>query len=125
MSRLQVVQHTLGLDAYGRGTMYRNHFVSCPGHHDQPAIDSLVADGLMARNQRIDSELVGGMDSMVFYVTEAGKQWVMENSPKPPKIPRARARYLRFLEYGDAFDSFLEFCRWDALPERSWNGGPA
>ena len=28
-------------------------------------------------------------------------------------------------EYGDCFDSFLDFCRWDANPEHSWNGGRA
>ena len=34
---------------------------------------------------------------------------------------RSKRRYLRFLEYGDGFKTFLDFCRWDAMPERSWN----
>lgn len=37
------------------------------------------------------------------------------------KITAAQKRYRRFLEYGDCFDSFIGFCRWDAEPERSWN----
>ena len=40
-----------------------------------------------------------------------------------PKLTRSQERYRRFLEYGDGFDSFLGFCRWDSAPERSWNCG--
>lgn len=39
------------------------------------------------------------------------------------KMTRSQARYQRWLEYGDCFDSFLDFCIWDGEPERSWNGG--
>lgn len=39
------------------------------------------------------------------------------------KMTRAQARYRRFLEYGDVFESFIAFCRWDACPDRSWNRG--
>lgn len=39
------------------------------------------------------------------------------------KPSRYQARYLRYIEYGDGFDSFIEFCRWDAQPMRSWNRG--
>lgn len=34
---------------------------------------------------------------------------------------RSQSRYSRYLEYGDWFDSFIDFCRWDAETERSWN----
>lgn len=37
------------------------------------------------------------------------------------KPSKGQARYYRYLEYGDGFNSFLEFCRWDADKERSWN----
>jgi hypothetical protein len=37
------------------------------------------------------------------------------------KMTRSQARYQRYLEYGDWFDSFISFCRWDAKPEREWN----
>ena len=36
---------------------------------------------------------------------------------------RSQARYQRFREYGDGFHSFIDYCRWDSEPERSWNGG--
>ncbi|MGO4379658.1 hypothetical protein AB4Z19_15385 [Pseudoduganella sp. RAF19] len=44
----------------------------------------------------------------------------MGNVRKPG---RHAARYQRWLEYGDCFDTFIDFCRWDAQPERSWNRG--
>ena len=34
---------------------------------------------------------------------------------------KSQQRYQRFLEYGDGFHSFIDYCRWDAGPERSWN----
>lgn len=39
------------------------------------------------------------------------------------KPSKGRARYQRFLEFGDGFDNFIDFCWWDAQPERSWNSG--
>lgn len=36
------------------------------------------------------------------------------------KPSHSQARYQRYLEYGDGFNSFLGFCRWDPEPERSW-----
>lgn len=40
---------------------------------------------------------------------------------KVRKPSKYAARYQRFLEYGDSFDDFISFCKWDADPERSWN----
>ena len=37
------------------------------------------------------------------------------------KPTKGSQRYQRFHEYGDCFDSFIDFCRWDAHPDRSWN----
>lgn len=37
------------------------------------------------------------------------------------KVSRSAQRYKRFREYGDCFDSFIDYCRWDADPERTWN----
>jgi len=36
-------------------------------------------------------------------------------------LTKSQKRYRRFLEHGDCFDSFIDFCRWDAEPARSWN----
>jgi hypothetical protein len=33
---------------------------------------------------------------------------------KPEKISRSKARYQRYLEIGECFASFLDFCQWDA-----------
>ena len=40
-------------------------------------------------------------------------------------MTRSQARYRRYHEYGECFDSFLDYCPWDAEPERSWNAGRA
>ncbi len=40
---------------------------------------------------------------------------------KVRQMSRSQKRYRRFLEYGDCFDIFIDFCRWDSDPERSWN----
>ena len=39
------------------------------------------------------------------------------------KPGRSQARYKRYLEWCECFDSFISFCYWDASPERTWNGG--
>lgn len=116
---LHILQHSLGLDEYGRGRQYRNHYVTGPGSTDWDACRALVDAGLMKEFPA--SQLSGG--DPIFTVTEAGIAFVAKNSPKPPKVSRSRARYLRFLEFGDGFQSFLDFCRWDTAPERRWNTG--
>jgi len=42
---------------------------------------------------------------------------------KVRKMTRSQKRYQRFREFGDCFDSFIDFCRWHDSPERSWNAG--
>ena len=37
------------------------------------------------------------------------------------KPTKSQARYSRYLSYGDGFESFIDFCYWDADKERSWN----
>ena len=37
------------------------------------------------------------------------------------KMTASQARYRRYLEYGDGFESFIDYCRWDSNGERSWN----
>ena len=39
------------------------------------------------------------------------------------KLSRSQERYKRYLEYGDCFSNFIDFCRWDSSPDRTWHGG--
>lgn len=39
----------------------------------------------------------------------------------PTKNSKSKQRYQRYLEYGDGFDSFLDFCYWDADQGRKGN----
>lgn len=46
----------------------------------------------------------------------------MYTGMRPIRKPtKSQERYQRYLEYGEGFDSFIDYCRWDADPERSWN----
>lgn len=102
--RLDVLQHALGVDRFGQGPQYRNHFVTDEGTTDYPHCMALVTAGLMVRRE--GNALSGGGD--IFYVTQAGKNWMAANSPKPPKLNRAQVRYREFL----AADSSLPFGEW-------------
>ena len=117
--QLQILQHSLGLNEFGQGHQYRTHFVTGEGSPDHSDCMANVNAGLMSRHA--GNALSGGSD--IFHVTQAGIDYVALNSPKPPKISRSKQRYERFREYGDCFDNFIDYCRWDASPERSWNAG--
>ncbi len=98
---LQILQHALGVDEYGQGKQYRNHF--CAGGDDEDACRELVAMGLMATFER---------SYLPYYnctVTETGKQAVVDHSPKPPKLTRGQIRYRRFLsaDTGERFGEWL------------------
>ncbi len=101
---LHILQHSLGVDQYGRGKQYRNHFCTGEGSLDHPTCNDLVERGLMKVRRSV--EMYGGMD--VFFVTEAGRAWMAENSPVPPKLSRSKQRYQDFLES----DSGLQFGEW-------------
>lgn len=109
--QLHILQHSLGLDQYGRGRQYRNHFVTSDGTDDYPHCQALVAAGLMTR--RPGNELTGGDD--LFHVTPAGKAAVVEHSPAPPKLTRSQQRYEDFLDA----DCGLTFGEW--LRSRSYS----
>lgn len=106
--RLHILQHSLGVDEFGRGKMYRTRFVTGPGSLDYDTCMALVADGLMTRRDASTLPF-GGND--LFFVTEAGKCHVREHSPKPPKLTRGQKRYRDFLNF-DGSMTFIEYCRW-------------
>ena len=120
-AKLHILQHALGVGDFCDKESYRNHFITGPGSSDYENCISLVADGFMSR--RTGSSISGYDD--IFHVTQAGIGYVATASPKRPKLSKSKQRYKRYLEYGDSFDSFIGFCRWDAEPARSWNGGAA
>jgi len=114
---LHILQHALGRDEFGRPNPtnpdYRNHFVASPGHHDWDTLRQAVADGLMIR--RAGNALSGGGD--IFQVTDAGRAYITEHSPKPPKLTRAQKRYLAWLS-ADCGLTFAEFNGWRSRGER-------
>lgn len=108
MSELHILQHSLGVDQYGRGRQYRNHFVTGEGSTDHPFCMALAEKGLMTR--RPGSELTGADD--LFLVTDSGRRWMQENSPVPPKLTRSQQRYRDYIEV----DSSLSFGEWIKRP---------
>lgn len=110
--QLTILQHALGVDQYGRGEQYRSHFCAGLGHTDFETCCELVTEGLMIRRDGLS--VVGGT---MFYVTDAGRKWMVENSPAPPKLTRSQQRYRQFLDF-DSDMTFIDFCRWMDLRKR-------
>lgn len=104
MADLHILQHSLGIDQFGQGRQYRNHFCTGPESTDWDACNAMVGDGLMIRR---DGSALTGSDYL-FHVTDAGKAFVAENSPAPPKLTRSQDRYRRYLDA----DSSLKFGEW-------------
>jgi hypothetical protein len=102
--KLHILQHSLGLDQYGNGRQYRNHYVA--GGDDVERCRSLVSDGYMVKNR---SPFSGG--DPWFSVAAKGIDYVALNSPAPPpkpKLTRSQERYQRFLHS----DCGLTFGEW-------------
>jgi hypothetical protein len=108
--RLHVLQHSLGLDDYGRGTMYRNRFVTGEGSKDHADCMALVEQGFMSRVANV--KLFGGSDC--FTVTDKGKRAAVAESPAPPKLTRSQQIYQDWLNY-DSDMSFIEYAKWKFL----------
>lgn len=103
-AQLHILQHALGVDQYGRGQQYRNHFVTGGGSTDFPHCMQLVESGLMTRAP--GNAITGGDD--LYRVTSAGVAYVAHHSPAPPKLTRSQKRYEAFLDA----DSGLTFAEW-------------
>lgn len=104
---LHILQHSLGLDQYGRGTFYRNHFVTGDGSKDFADCMAIVALGFMTRSS--GTALSGGDD--VFTVTDTGRAAVIAESPAPPKVSPAKQRYHDWLA-ADCSMTFIEWLKW-------------
>lgn len=103
---LHILQHALGLDDYGQGSAYRNHFVATEGSESYGRCQAHADAGRMERHG--PHGLYGGMTSYCFVVTEAGQQYVKEHSPEPPRLSRSQRRYRAYL----AADSSMSFGEW-------------
>lgn len=114
---LHILQHSLGLDEYGRTRGgNRNFFGTGEGNPDHVMCEQAVARGLMTKRA---TRLAFCPHEDVFYVTDAGKAWILEVSPKPPKIPASKSRYRAYLDARDYSDmTFAEFLkgRWYLPP---------
>lgn len=105
--QLQFIQHSLGCDEYGRGSMYRNHFVTDESGADGRVCLQLVAMGLMSNDG--PRQLCGG--SSVFHVTQEGIEAMRAQSPAPPPPKKLTRSQQRYDEYVKA-DSGLTFKEW-------------
>lgn len=73
--QLEILQHALGVDPFGRGPMYRNHF--CAGGDDEATCRELVQIGFMETFER---------EWLPYYnctVTEAGKRAMRRCEARP------------------------------------------
>jgi hypothetical protein len=105
---LSVIQHSLGVDKFGQGDQYRDHFVTGEGSTDWPICMEATGLGFMKRHA--SPAHFGGND--FFIVTDAGRVWMAENSPPAPKLTRGQRRYREWLNISDVYDiSFIDYCR--------------
>ena len=109
---LQILQHSLGLNQYGQGNQYRNHFVA--GGRDAELCRELVTDGYMTEHA---PRMISGGDP-IFSVTAKGVDHVTFHSPLPPpqkKLTPSKKRYRRYLDIEECFGSFKDFLKWENL----------
>jgi hypothetical protein len=108
-TQLHILQHSLGLDQYGRGREYRNHFVTGPGSHDFADCEALV-DGLCMTVRR-NLPLAGGSGNNCYTVTDWGRMKMHEQSPSPPKLSKAKKRYHEWMASGECYPDW-NFSDW-------------
>jgi hypothetical protein len=99
--QLHILQHALGLDRYGFGESYRNHYVG-----GEKNCRPLVAMGYMIEMKPLS---ISGGD-VWFMVTKEGKEAVKKESPKPKKMNRSQQRFSDYRDFDDAYPcTFKEF----------------
>jgi hypothetical protein len=111
---LQILQHSIGVDQYGQGEQYRNHFATGPGGKDFEKCQELESLGLM---EDLGKRSMWG-DMHCFVVTPKGIDTVALESPTPPKISKSKARYKEYLDSADCFENFRDFLRYDTERRR-------
>jgi hypothetical protein len=109
---LNILQHSLGVDQYGQGNQYRNHFATGPGSKDFDDCRKLVDMGFMYDHG--PRAISGNMH--VFCVTPQGVDMVAHESPTPPKRTRSQKRYQDYLDASDCFDDFKHYLDYISSP---------
>lgn len=106
-SQLHIIQHSLGLDQYGRGREYRNSFVAPKDGNDWNDLQALVTGSCMVYHgpQKIFGEMHG------FQVTDWGRQKMHEQSPEPPKVSKSKQRYHEWMAVGECYPDW-NFIDW-------------
>ena len=124
---LNVLQHSLGCDQYGRPTplgrrpnfdddfgCYRNRFVTDSTSPDGRNCSALVSLGYM-RDQGTQNFLSG---MHCYTVTQAGYEAMKQSSPPPPKITAAKRRWAAYRAARKVLNfSFVEYLRWPRRAE--------
>jgi hypothetical protein len=109
--QLEILQHALGVDEYGRSPRGFSDFTRnyiCADGEDEQTCRELVAIGLMAQRRTTES-----FPYFNCVVTDEGIAAMRKESPQAPKISRARQRYLDFLDWADAYGgTFRDYLRW-------------
>ncbi len=103
-AQLHILQHSLGVDQYGRGSENRNHF--CAGGADEDICKELIALGYM--KQHHTTEVFPYFNCSV---TEEGKKAMRRESPPPPKLTAGQVRYREWLRVADVFPDW-DFGDW-------------
>lgn len=111
---LGILQHSLGVDEYGQGNQYRNHYVA--GGIDVERCRQLVDLGYM--KERPASAISGG--DPWFSVTAAGVGAVAVLSPPAPP-PKKRTQWDEYLDR-DSCDRFGEWLLGGMKPEFEHRG---
>jgi hypothetical protein len=111
--QLEILQHALGVDRYGRTTKgftpyTRNYF--CAGPADEPDCRELIALGFMEQHETTE-----WLPYFNCSATDAGIKAMHAASPEPPKLSRSQQRYLRFLDSDGCFGNFREFLQYEKL----------
>lgn len=101
--QLEILQHALGVDQYGQGRMYREHFAA--GGADVEICQELIALGYM--RQVATTSVFPDFNCRV---TDEGRVVVRRDSPKPPALSRSQKRYRAYLN-ADSGLSFMEWLR--------------
>ncbi len=112
LQQLNVLRHSLGLNAKGHGRRYRNHFCTGPGSEDYDDCCAMVAAGYMQRT-RTATELSGGDD--VFTVTPEGIALVEATKDPEAVLTRSQNRYRSYLrsETDQSFGEWLQDRRYE------------